>query len=419
MTLARVALDNTDAEQKNWNLLQQRNGFVNNMAGHRGGGVPRSPRLWSASLINMTDKGEQSQLLEAVLNNDYDSAVRLVTVEGVRPKCDNRGNTLVCVAAGEGRERILSLLLDHEGDPDEPDLTDYMWLRRPIHLAASHGHEACLRILLDKGVDVNCRDSDHRTPLHWAATYGQNEVAEVLITRGASVNMAQIDGFTPLHAATCLGHIDVCRTLIRHGADVNRADRDNWTALHTAACYGYKDVVSTVLDAGALLHQRTNDSETAFHVACSSGHLAIAELLYEHGSLINVVNINGYTPFHLAVYYNKFDIARFLITINADISTHSNAGQSPFYLAALRGEERMLRLMIEAGCKVTSQESAPVASGSHDLMEQLRYLAINPRSLKDLCCFKIRSVLSHTLLDDVLVLPIPDSLKDIIALKHI
>ncbi|KAL8582199.1 hypothetical protein ACOMHN_004118 [Nucella lapillus] len=384
----------------------------------RGREIPEP--VWS-SIVLEDSSSEHTQLLQAIYNNDFKKVSDLLKLQGVKPLCDGHGNTVVCMAAMEGRAEILTLLLDNKGEADQPDLTDYMWQRRPIHLAASHGHIECIDILLSRGVDINCRDSDHRTPLHWASTYGQNEAVAFLISRGASVNTAQIDGFTALHAATCLGHTEVCTTLIQNGADVNRADRDNWTALHTATCYGYIDVARIILDAGASILQRTSDAETAFHIACSSGHLDIVKMLYNYGAQINAININGYTPLHLSVYYNKFEVVHFLVTINADMDTTNNAGQTPLYLAALRGEERVLCLMIEAGCSVNQHTLLPLSTKleQKDIMEHIQYLAANPRSLKELCCLKIRSLLKHTILDDVHVLPIPQAMKDLIMFKHL
>ncbi|XP_076441265.1 uncharacterized protein LOC143280491 [Babylonia areolata] len=378
--------------------------------------------LHISNVVDDNASREHTQLLRAIYDNDYEKVSDLVTVQGVKPHCGGH-RSAVWLAAMEGRSQILTLLLDNGGEPDHPEINDHMWLRRPIHMSACNGHIDCIDVLLNKGVDVNSRDNDHRTALHWASSYGQNETVLFLIDRGASVNSAQLDGFTALHAATCLGHTEVCRILIQHGADVNLADRDNWSALHTAACYGYIDVARIMLEAGASIHQRTSDGETSFHIACSSGYTGIAEMFYNHGAQINAVNINGYTPFHLAVYYNKLDVAHFLITVNADMDTANNAGQTPLYLAALRGEERILRLMVEAGCKLNGQTALPFSARLNqnhaDIVQQIQYLTVNPRSLRELCCFKIRSLLRHTLRDDVLALPIPTFLKDLILFRHL
>jgi ankyrin repeat protein len=52
--------------------------------------------------------------------------------------------------------------------------------------------------LLEKGADVQAKNSDGRTPLLWACEKGLAEVALSLLEKGADAQAKNSDGVTPL-----------------------------------------------------------------------------------------------------------------------------------------------------------------------------------------------------------------------------
>jgi ankyrin repeat protein len=95
---------------------------------------------------------------------------------------DEDGSTPLSWAAGLGHEAVVKLLLDKGAELETEDGRG----RMPLSYAAESGHEAVAKLLLDTGkVDVDAKDEDGSTPLSWAAGLGHEAVVKLLLDKGA------------------------------------------------------------------------------------------------------------------------------------------------------------------------------------------------------------------------------------------
>jgi ankyrin repeat protein len=123
--------------------------------------------------------------------------------------------------------------------------------------AALIGHTHAVRVFLDRGVGVNCRDISGRSPLMEAVFGGHLDTVEELLKRGADVDSQDNDGWTALMEAAAKGRIDLVRILLGRGADVRVKNNKGWTALHiTAKCN--TDVARLLRKANARLLSTPN-----------------------------------------------------------------------------------------------------------------------------------------------------------------
>jgi ankyrin repeat protein len=73
--------------------------------------------------------------------------------------------------------------------------------------AAREGHEAVVRLLLEKGANVDAEDKGCRTALMWASQRGCVPIANLLLEKGANINKADKNGYTALILAVNRGHV--------------------------------------------------------------------------------------------------------------------------------------------------------------------------------------------------------------------
>ena len=56
--------------------------------------------------------------------------------------------------------------------------------------------------------------------MHVACANGKLDVSRLLINRGSDINSRDTDQFIPLHMASRFGHADIARLLLEQGSDV-------------------------------------------------------------------------------------------------------------------------------------------------------------------------------------------------------
>ncbi|CAI6084048.1 unnamed protein product [Clonostachys chloroleuca] len=124
-----------------------------------------------------------------------------------------------------------------------------------LHIAAAVGNCDCLEVLLDKGIAGHSHTLDKydRTPMHHAAARGRTEAVRILAQRGGDVNLKTIEGFTPLHFAAKIGHPSIVKVLLELGAKQFECS-DGCTPLVYAYTVGNPDVIE-MLTTGANIVQ--------------------------------------------------------------------------------------------------------------------------------------------------------------------
>jgi RNA polymerase sigma factor (sigma-70 family) len=192
---------------------------------------------------------------------------------------DPMGNTALIIAVNSGHEALADLLFDAGVEPG-------------LHEAAAIGDSGRVRAALDQHLEqLDAYSPEGFTPLALAAHFGHLEVMRLLIDRGADVNRVATHriAVTPLHAALFGRQVDAALLLIERGADVALArggsgwKRAGWTPLHYAAGMGFSTLVQPLLDRGADPSRPDEDGKTPLDVAIDANHSGIADVLRSRG----------------------------------------------------------------------------------------------------------------------------------------
>jgi ankyrin repeat protein len=232
------------------------------------------------------------------------------------------------------------------------------WLGRqtPLQIAAARRCVGVLRLLVEKGADVNICDTDGDTQLHVAARMGHGDVVSILLSGDVDIVKKGKGGSTALVMASEAGHTGVVWQLLQHmagngleemSADVNACNGDGRTALHCAAQKGHEEVVSALLSCGADSSKRTSKNDnTALMLASYKGHAGVVRQLLQHtgGRGLNEANRFGQMALWGACSNGHMEVLRALLWAGAD-RTIARDGVTPRQVAKKNGHADCVALL--------------------------------------------------------------------------
>lgn len=101
----------------------------------------------------------------------------------------------------------------------------------PIVIAAYNEQYEMTQWLLEKGADVDARDSAGNTALMGICFKGYEDIADLLLTYKSDINAQNLSGATALIFTLTFGQMDMFKFLLKKGADKSIKDGSGKTAL--------------------------------------------------------------------------------------------------------------------------------------------------------------------------------------------
>lgn len=142
--------------------------------------------------------------------------------------------------------------------------------------------------LLKMACDLDFNEKPFFRPAMWEAAWKNHEpIVKLLIEKGAQVNFADYEGRTALHEAAYYGHMNIVEYLLEKNAEIDAEDNHGQTPLFRAVQGGRHDVVSMLVDRGAKTNLLDGDEVTVTHVSAFNGEPHMSWWLYYKGAWKN------------------------------------------------------------------------------------------------------------------------------------
>ncbi|KAH3995573.1 hypothetical protein HBI56_146120 [Parastagonospora nodorum] len=220
--------------------------------------------------------------------------------------------------------------------------------RTCLYIAALHGHEPMVHMLLAKGVDVNEDCGRHGSALFAAVRMGHTGTVELLLDSGASIEANAPKLRSILQIAFQNNDRTMALLLLQRGADAAITDQLQQTPLELACRRGWYDVVQVLMNQNlaATMTAYNSYGATLLNEACFHGHPKVVKLLLERGVDAGSPGKEGWIPIHAAASKGYSQVVQILIENGTSPNTMDNRRWMPIMYAAQRGHVEAVRVLL-------------------------------------------------------------------------
>jgi ankyrin repeat protein len=216
------------------------------------------------------------------------------------------------------------------------------------------GSTAELKRVIADGAQVNAIHGSY-SALMAAALNGTAEQIKILLEKGADVNYADADSITALWLA--IPDAEKTKLLLDHGANPALRCKEGYTVLVKLAFMpGTFDVFKMLVDKGADPKKSAPDNLLLYNAA-ASGDTAILGFLIRSGLSVNDTVVFGDYPINAAMAYRTFGTLKMLVDNGANVNAAPKtigtltplAGCTPLMFAGLNNVPQSFFYLLEHG----------------------------------------------------------------------
>ena len=246
----------------------------------------------------------------------------------------------------------------------------------PLMLASSRGDLETIKLLVEKGAELNKFHNDNfnvsGSALMKAVRANQAETVELLLRLGADIDLINNFHYSALAIACRDGNSTMVKILLFRGATCNPSK--GVSPLCAAAESEEGDIVHILLETNARV------SGEALKKACSKGNKDIVNSLLQNESCgkdeINFMVNGGWSPLMTASDIGRDDIVELLLSHGASIDAENTDGDYALLLAVKKGHTSTTKLLLEKGASCRNLRKIALI--------EVIYLVLRSNSIKKL-----------------------------------
>nr|XP_022905017.1 alpha-latrocrustotoxin-Lt1a-like isoform X2 [Onthophagus taurus] len=377
--------------------------------------------------------GILNPLRRAICDDNMDEIMKHLNTDYYKLNLgDEAGNTCIHLAAGYASLNALKYFLSLENV--RINVQNHYGNTPLLHALYLNDSYEVIKCLVDHNCDINVNNLECVTALHIAANKKDIKIGSLLIEKGANVDAKDSEGFTPLHEAVIAKNVDFVCMLLYYNASVNEISTySKCTPFHSANKMGNQEIAEILFDYIDDFSYQDEAGDTFLSLAIDNKmpiafdiiNKGIEDVSFPFGSIICSFNGTEYSLKWIWTLLSKGVLVRvrdieclhdyngFCEEIEAIFTS-----EVPIVYQGNSGEfiQKMIYNCFTLDCDIGYKKKEKPYFAREDYVKSLLQLARD--SIRDVIFDKYQNEVNFRAYNSIMRMDIPQVMKDILVLKR-
>ncbi|XP_041355510.1 uncharacterized protein LOC121373125 [Gigantopelta aegis] len=306
--------------------------------------------------INIMDE-ERACALHLAARGGHINVAKIFLENGVNiNEKGEHDRTPLLYACRYGYPEFVKFCLENGGDTSLKCNTDSC-----LHLACKSGNLKTVKILLDKGMDINQPGQFRRTPIMYACRHGHLDIVNHMRLKEADLKVVDDRGEDIFHLSVLSGNVDLIKKMLPRDATIESVcDSKHRSPFEKASAKGHYDMLKYFIDN----KKELVPVPLCLMSACYNGHMTLIKMLIDMVDDINVKGEKGRTALICACLGGQTETAELLISKQADVHLVDDYDINCWQYACETGRVDLVKLLLKQRFTVNT----PCQNGMTSLM---------------------------------------------------
>ena len=168
---------------------------------------------------------------------------------------------------------------------------------------------------------INLEFEDNWRPIHFVCRYGTFEMLKLLVDKGVNLECENNDKWRPIHFVCRHGTFEMLKLLLDKGVNLECETNSKWRPIHFVCHYGTFEMLKLLVDKGVNLECVTNSKWRPIHFVCRNGTIEMLQLLVNKEVNLECDSAIKWKPIHAICHYGTFDTIKYFLTKNTRLDT--------------------------------------------------------------------------------------------------